>query len=451
MIGGVGVAVVVGRPNVGKSALFNRLVGAQRAIVDDVPGVTRDRLVAVASHGDRRFLCVDTGGFHADPGRSGALAAQVRETALAAVEEGDVIVCVVDGQSGALPDDVALVRLLMRTGKPLVIAVNKLDVPSQDALLADFHRAGVAEVIGTSAAHRRGITELLEAVVAKLPDTPVEPAPPDGATRVALIGRPNVGKSSLLNRLCGEERALVSPEPGTTRDIVDTRIVLEGRPYVFVDTAGIRRRGRITDRIERHGAVRALAALERADVVLLVLDASEGMTEQDARLAGRALEAGRAVVLVANKWDLVEQDARRAAAQRRALTSGHPGLAHLPVVPVSALHGDGVERLLATLRRVERSFDRVFQTATLNRALQAAVREHAPASVRGRAPRIFYATQTRRRPPEVTVFVSDPGDVPAAYRRYLANRFSEAFGLAGVALRVTCRRRRAERERAARR
>jgi GTPase len=189
MTGGVGVVVVVGRPNVGKSALFNRLVGAQRAIVDDVPGVTRDRLVAVASHGDRRFLCVDTGGFHADPDRSGALSAQVRETALAAVEEGDVIVCVVDGQSGALPDDVALVRLLMRTGKPLVIAVNKLDVPSQDALLADFHRAGVAEVIATSAAHRRGITELLDAVVAKLPDTPAEPAPPDGATRVALIGR----------------------------------------------------------------------------------------------------------------------------------------------------------------------------------------------------------------------------------------------------------------------
>jgi GTPase len=197
--------------------------------------------------------------------------------------------------------------------------------------------------------------------------------------------------------------------------------------------------------------VRALAALERADVVLLVLDASEGMTEQDARLAGRALEAGRAVVLVANKSDLVEQDARTAAARRTALTRGHPGLAHLPVVPVSALHGDGVERLVATLRRVERSFDRVFQTATLNRALQAALREHGPASVRGRAPRIFYATQTRRRPPEVTVFVSDPSDVPTAYRRYLANRFSEAFGLSGVALRVTCRRRRAERERAARR
>lgn len=451
MIGGVGVVVVVGRPNVGKSALFNRIVGAQRAIVDDVPGVTRDRLVAPASHGGRRFLCVDTGGFHADPDRPGALATRVRETALGAVEDADVIVCVVDGQTGVLPDDVALVRLLKRTGKPLVIAVNKLDVPSQDTLLADFHRAGVAEVMATSAAHRRGIPELLDAVVAKLPPTPAEAAAADAATRVALIGRPNVGKSSLLNRLCGEERALVSPEPGTTRDVVDTRIVLEGRPYVFVDTAGVRRRGRITDPIERHGAVRALAALERADVVLLVLDASEGMTEQDARLAGRALEAGRAVVLVANKWDLVADAAGTATARRAALTSGHPGLAHLPVAPVSALRGEGLQRLVAVLHRVERSFDRVLQTATLNRALQAALREHAPASVRGRAARIFYAAQTRRRPPEVTLFVSDPSSVPTAYRRYLANRLTEAFDLSGVALQVACRRRRPERGRPARR
>jgi GTP-binding protein len=451
VIGGVGLVVIVGRPNVGKSALFNRIVGAQRAIVDDVPGVTRDRLVAPVAHGCRRFLCVDTGGFHAQPDRAAALGARVRETALAAVAEADVIVCVVDGQAGALPDDVALVRLLLRTGKPLVIAVNKLDVPSQDALLADFHRAGVAEVIATSAAHRRGISELLDAVVAKVPATPTEAPAPDDATRVALIGRPNVGKSSLLNRLCGEERALVSPEPGTTRDVVDTRVVLDGRPYVFVDTAGVRRRGRVTDPIERHGAVRALAALERADVVLLILDATDGMTEQDARLAGRALEAGRGVILVANKWDLVPDDVRRAIVRRSALTRAHPGFAHLPVVPVSALQGDGLERLPPALRQVERSFDRVFQTASLNRALQAALREHGLTSGRRRAARVFYATQTRRRPPEVTVFVSDPGDVPAAYRRYLAKRLAEAFDLSGVALRLTCRRRRSEREQAARR
>jgi GTP-binding protein len=342
-----------------------------------------------------------------------------------------------------VPDDVGLARLLMRTGKPLVVAVNKLDVPSQDVQLADFHQLGT-ELVSTSAAHRRGLTELLDAVTARLPAAPAEPAAPDGATRIALVGRPNVGKSSLLNRLCGQERALVSAEPGTTRDTIDTRIEVAGRPYVVIDTAGIRRRGRITDRIEGHGAVRALAALERADVVLVVLDASEGMTDQDARLAGRALEAGRGVVIVANKWDLVARDRRAAASAREALTRAHPGLQQLPVVLVSALSGEGVEALFPVVRRVERSFERELQTAALNRALQAAVQEHAPPSPGGRAVRLFYATQTARRPPEVAVFVSDPAAVPAAYRRYLANRFAAAFGLSGIALRVVCRRRRPE-------
>jgi GTP-binding protein len=446
MIGGVAVVVVVGRPNVGKSALFNRMVGTSRAIVDDLPGVTRDRLVAPASHAERRFLCVDTGGFHADPERGGAaLGARVRETALRAIDDADVVVCVVDGQAGVLPDDVALLRLFARTGKPVVVAVNKLDVPSQDGQVADFHRAGAREVIGTSAAHRRGIAELLDAVVARLPVAPVAPAAPDGATRVALVGRPNVGKSSILNRLCGDERALVSSEPGTTRDTIDTTLTLDGRPYVLIDTAGIRRRGRVTDRVEKHGAVRALAALERADVILLVIDASEGMTDQDARLTGRALEAGRGVVVVANKWDLVARDRRGAAALRESVAGAHPGLAHLPVVPLSATTGEGIERLLPVLRRVERSFDRELQTATLNRVLQAAVREHAPASVQGRPPRLLYATQTGRRPPEVTVFVSEPTAVATAYRRYLANRFTTAFDVTGIAMRVVCRRSRPER------
>jgi len=238
MIGGVGVVVIVGRPNVGKSALFNRLVGSQRAIVDDVPGVTRDRLVAVASHAGRRFLCIDTGGFHAGADRAGSLAERVRGAALAAIEDADVIVCVVDGQAGALPDDTALVRLIARAGKPLVMAVNKLDVPSQDVQMADFHGSGAEELLAVSAAHRRGLPELLDAVTARLPAAPVEPASTEGVTRMALVGRPNVGKSSLLNRLCGEERALVSPEPGTTRDVIDTPLTIDERAYLLLDTAG---------------------------------------------------------------------------------------------------------------------------------------------------------------------------------------------------------------------
>jgi GTP-binding protein len=330
---------------------------------------------------------------------------------------------------------------LARSGKPLVVAVNKLDRPDDDVRLLEFHATGVTDLAATSAAHRRGIGDLLDAVVQHLPPSHAEAAPTN-ATRVGLIGRPNVGKSSLFNRLCGSDRALVSPEPGTTRDTIDTTVSIGGRPYVFVDTAGIRRRGRVTDRVERHGAVRALAVLERCDLVLLVLDATEGMTDQDARLTGRALEAGRAVILVANKSDLLPASPRAPVVAREAVAAAHPGLAQLPLIAVSAVTGEGIESLDPMLRRVERSYDRVLQTATLNRALQAAIADHAPASSKGRPVRFFYATQTGRRPPEVTVFTSDPALVPASYRRYLSNRLGDAFGVTGVPLRVVCRPRR---------
>jgi GTP-binding protein len=445
VIGGVAVVALLGRPNVGKSALFNRIVGAQRAIVDDVPGVTRDRLVAAAAHAGRRFLCIDTGGFHADVSQKDAsLAARVREAALAAAEDADVLVCVVDGQAGLLPDDEALVRLLERTGRPLVLAVNKIDVPQQEDRALEFHRTGAARLVATSAAHRRGLGALLDAVTAALPPALAEPSDTEGASRLALIGRPNVGKSSLLNRLCGAERALVSPEPGTTRDTIDTLIERDGRRYLLLDTAGIRRRGRVTDRIERHGAVRALAALERTHVALVVLDASAGMTDQDARLIGRALEAGRALVLVANKWDLVPAEARTAAAFREAVRGAHPGLADLPLAPLSALTGEGVDRLWAIVHRVEKAYDRSIPTATLNRGLRAAVNAHEPPTDHGRAVRFLYATQTGRRPPEITIFSSNPAAVAGAYRRYLSNRLGAAFGLDGIPLRLVFRRRHGE-------
>jgi len=445
VIGGVAVVALLGRPNVGKSALFNRIVGSQRAIVDDVPGVTRDRLVAPAEHAGRRFLCIDTGGFHADVARRDvSLTARVRETALAAAEEADVLVCVADGQAGLLPDDEALVRLLARSGRPLVVAVNKIDVPSQDDRLLEFHRTGATHLVATSAAHRRGIDTLLEAVTATLPPAPCEPSHGEGAARLALIGRPNVGKSSLLNRLCGAELALVAAEPGTTRDTIDTLLTVEGRSYLLLDTAGIRKRGRVTDRIERHGAVRALAALERTDVALVVLDASAGMTDQDARLIGRGLEAGRAVVVVANKWDLLAPEQRTAAVFRETVRGVHPGLAELPLAPVSALTGEGVERLWAIIRRVERAYERSIPTPTLNRDLQAAVKDHAPPTDRGRAVRFLYATQTGRRPPEITIFSSNPTAVAGSYRRYLSNRLSAAYGLEGIPLRLVFRRRHGE-------
>jgi GTPase len=440
--GSLPVVAIVGRPNAGKSTLFNRIVRARRAIVDDAPGVTRDRVVARAEHGGRAFVCVDTGGFVADTPRDGAaLAAQVRAHALAAVGEADVVVCVLDGVAGLAPADRDTVRLLARASKPVLFAVNKIDTAGREPLAAEFYGAGVDRVFPVSAAHNRGVAELLDEVVARLPPA-AEAAPEDGGTRLALLGRPNVGKSSILNRLLGAERALVAPEAGTTRDHIDTPVRIDGRPYVLIDTAGIRRRGRGNDVLERHGAVRALGMIERTDLVCFVLDAVEGMTDQDARLVGRAWEAGRGVILLANKWDLLSGPRRDVRTFRRALAAAHPAFARLPLLCVSARTGEGLEGLFGVLAQVERSYRATLGTAKLNQVLRAAVDAHTPPSPDGRPVRLFYVTQTRSGPPEVTVFASAPSRLPAAYERYLRTRFVEAFGLVGVPLRVRFRARR---------
>jgi len=437
------VVAIVGRPNVGKSSLFNRVVRARRAIVDDAPGVTRDRVVAPAAHAGRTFLCVDTGGFAAEPPRDrDTLAARVRAQTLAAVAEADCVVCVFDGAEGMTPADREVVQLLRRSGKPVVWAVNKTDTPARDALLHDFHAAGVDELRPVSAAHGRHVPALLDAVVAVLPAATTAGGDGAAGTPLALVGRPNVGKSSLLNRLLGTERVIVTPEPGTTRDAIDTPITVTGRPYVLIDTAGLRRRTLMREPLERHGAVRALGMLARADLVLLVLDAAEGMTDQDAKLVGRAWEAGRGVILVANKWDTVPPAARTPAAFRERIRAVHPAFAELPLLPVSALTGEGVGRIFPLVARVARAYDTELPTPALNRALRTAVAAHAPPSPRGRAIRLLYATQTGRRPPTVTVFASIPEAIPPAYARYLSGHLSERFALLGVPLRLHFRARR---------
>ncbi len=436
------VVAIVGRPNVGKSTLFNRIVRARRAIVDDAPGVTRDRVVARAEHGGRAFLCVDTGGFAAEhPRDAAALAAQVRAQALAAIAEADCVVCVLDGKAGLAPADRDTVRLLARSGRPVLFAVNKLDTAGHEAQAAEFYAAGVERLFSVSAAHGRGMDELLDAVVARLPP-PADARRQEEGTRLALIGRPNVGKSSLLNRLLGTEQALVAPQPGTTRDAIDTPVRIDGRPFVLIDTAGIRRRGRGRDVLERHGAVRALGTIERSDLVGVVLDAAEGMTEQDARLVGRAWEAGRGVLLLANKWDLLSGPVRDVRRFRRAQAAAYPAFAGLPLLCVSARTGEGIEGIFGALAQVERSYHAALATPELNRTLRAAVAAHTPPSPDGRPVRLFYVTQTATAPPEVTVFASAPSRIPVAYQRYLRTRFAEAFGVVGVPLRVRFRARR---------
>jgi len=446
---GLPVVAIVGRPNVGKSSLFNRLLGSRRAIVDDAPGVTRDRVTARASYGGRSFVLVDTGGFSAEAPRDGAtMAARVHAQALAAMDEADCLVCVLDGQAGIVAEDRDVVRLLRRSGKPVLWVVNKIDTAGRDALLADFWSAGVAEPFAVSAAHGRGIGELRSAILAALPE---RSAPPAGArgTRLALLGRPNVGKSSLLNRLLGSERAIVAPEPGTTRDAVDTVITVNGRPYVLVDTAGIRKRGRVQDDLERHGAVRALGQIEGADLALIVLDAADGITDQDARIIGRAWEAGRGVLLLANKWDTVPSARRDATSFRAAATALRPAFAGLPMLCVSARTGEGVTDVFPRVAAVEQAYGATLPTPALNRALRAAVSEHPPQSVRGRVPSLLYATQTGTRPPTVTIFSSNPAAITPAYVRYLATRLRDAFELVGVPLRLSFRARSTNERRAA--
>jgi len=440
---GLPVVAIVGRPNVGKSTLFNRIVGARRAIVDDAPGVTRDRVVAAATHAERPFLCVDTGGIAAEPPRDrAALVARVREQTLTAIAEADCVVCVFDAAAGLLPEDRETARLLRRSGKPVVWAVNKIDAPGRDALLHDFHGVGAEPLIAVSSAHGRGVQELLDAVVAALPERGAPAADGRGGARLALVGRPNVGKSSLLNRLLGAERAIVAPEAGTTRDAIDTPVTVDGRPYVLIDTAGIRRRGKIHEPLERHGAVRALGMLARSDLVLIVLDAAEGMTDQDARLVGRAWEAGRGIVLVANKWDLVPPARRDATTFREQLAAAHPGFARLPLVAVSAQTGEGLGEIFPAVARVEHGYAATLPTPALNRALEAAVAATPAPSPGGRALRFFYAAQTGHRPPAVAVFASRPDLVPPAYARYLTTRLADAFKLVGVPLRLQLRARR---------
>jgi GTP-binding protein len=435
------VVAIVGRPNVGKSTLFNRIVGAKRAIVDDAPGVTRDRVMAPASYAGRPFLCVDTGGFLAEmPRDRTSVDAQVRAQALTAVEDADAIVCVLDGQAGLAPVDRQVVRLLARRAKPLFVAVNKADGPGRDALVHDFHALGVPELYAVSAAHNRGLDVLLDAVTRPFPTG--EPVDDRQATRLALMGRPNVGKSSILNRILGSERTLVSARPGTTRDTIDTPIMVGSRPYVLIDTAGIRRRSRVEDSLEGHGAVRALGVLSRTDLVLVVLDAREGLTDQDARIVGRALTAGRATILLANKWDMVAGPDRDVRRFREGLRSAQPGFADLPILCVSATTGEGMDGLFGLVETVERRYRAVLATPALNRALKAATSAHTPPSPGGRPLRLFYATQTAASPPEVTVFTSSPGAVPPDYTRFLANRFTESFDLAGVPIRLRYRPRR---------
>jgi len=437
---------IVGRPNVGKSTLFNRFAGRRRALVDDVPGLTRDRIAQSIEVGGRRVLVVDTAGFEAAP--EGSLAAAVQKQARAAVRDADAILFVVDGLAGLLPEDESIARELRKSRRPIALLVNKIDTPRHEPRAAEFHRLGFARTRTMSAEHGRGAWDALEEIAAELPpgDEAAEPDEAD-AVRIAVVGRPNVGKSSLVNRLLGEERMVVSDEGGTTRDAVDTRLERPDGVYVLVDTAGIRRRGR-RDRVgEGPSALAALRSLERADVALVVTDASAGITDLDVNVLGLAREAGCATAIVLNKWDLcakepaAEREHRREAVARRLRFAPD-----VPMAAVSALSGSRVTTLLPLARKLAVAGRTRIATADLNRWLAEATHAHEPAmaqrGTRRRPLKMLYVTQTGVRPPSFVIFCSDPTGVAESYRRYLEKRLRDRFALAGTPIRITLRGRR---------
>jgi len=433
---------IVGRPNVGKSTLVNRIVGGRRAIVEERPGVTRDRKELVAEWNGRTFTVVDTGGWlpeGVDTSDPTALTRQVSKQAERAMGNADVVVLVVDGVVGIAEEDDRVARLLRTTDTPVLVAVNKVDDQRREADVWGFSRLGLGEPFPVSALHGRGSGDLLDAIVDALPAEVEEVVEEDdGIFSVAIVGRPNVGKSTLFNRLVGDERTVVHDLPGTTRDSIDTLVETEDGPLRFVDTAGMRRRAKIDEATEYYGLVRALESVDRSDAALLVIDATVGVTHQDQRLAERIDAAGTVVVIVLNKWDQITDPDERLQVQAD-VADRLAFLAYAPVLKISALTGKSVVRVLPALRQAEEAYHARIPTAALNRLIQEAQTQHPPPPVRRHRPRLLYAVQGASDPPTFTIFATH--ELPPTYVRYLERRLREAFDLGPTPIKLRIRRR----------
>ena len=443
-VSGLPIVAVVGRPNVGKSTLFNRLARAKAAIVHDEPGVTRDRHYADTTAFGRAYTLIDTGGFdpESDDRMKSGIAAHVR----AAIAEADVIVFLTDANLTSA--DRAAVALLRAAKKPVLFVSNKADTHEKDADAFELYRLGVDKVLPISALHGRGIGDLESAIVAALPPASEPGAATDErVTRIAIVGKPNAGKSSLLNRILGEDRMLVDPEPGTTRDAIDTLVTRGDRRYVFIDTAGIRRKGKVTkaeDTFESMSVLQAIRAIERADLVVLVCDANEGVAEQDAKILGLAEDRGRAMVIALNKSDLLSREAmKRAEELARAKISFVP---YVPVVVLSAKTGRGVGALVTKVDAVKTAFTQRIPTGELNRFFAEVLDTRPPPTMGGRAPRLFYITQAESAPPTFIIIASSPESVHFSYQRFVSNQLRKRFGFEGAPLRIFYKGRRREKK-----
>ncbi len=431
------IVAIVGRPNVGKSTLFNRLAGGRIAIVDDRPGVTRDRLYFDTEWQNTVMTIVDTGGIDLVEEESTILG-QVRLQAAIAMEEADAIVFVVDGQVGLTAEDEALAVLLRRTKKPVIVCVNKTDNFVNNFNAVEFYSLGFGEPIAVSSLHGMNTGDLLDAVVKELPDTGEEFREPD-VIRIAVIGRPNVGKSSLVNAIIGQNRTIVSDMAGTTRDAIDTPFKANGQNYIIVDTAGMRKRKNVEEGPERYSVIRALRAVDRSDVVLIVIDGSTGLTEQDKKIAGYADEAGRGLILVINKWDLIEKDQNTMHRMEKQLRQELGFLAYAPILFISALTKQRVSKLPELVSFVAEQQNHRVTTSVLNDVISQAVQLNPAPTDKGRRLKIFYCTQAGVKPPNFIFFVNEPELMHFSYLRYLENQIRKNFGFEGTPIRMTVR------------
>ncbi len=432
------VVAIVGRPNVGKSTIFNRIVGERVAIVEDEPGVTRDRIYSSAEWLNYDFNIIDTGGIEMS---DEPLLVQIRSQAEIAIQEADVIIFLTDGREGVTAADEEVAKLLYKADKPVVLAVNKIDNPEMHELIYDFYTLGFGEPYPVSGAHGRGLGDLLDAVAKHFPKEYGNDYDED-VIKFCLIGRPNVGKSSLVNAILGEERVIVSDIPGTTRDAVDTFVTIDGQDYVVIDTAGMRKKGKIYERTEKYSVLRALKAIERSDVVLVVLDGAEGIVEQDKKIAGYAHEAGRAVVIVVNKWDAVEKDENTMREFEELIRREFLFLDYAPIVFLSAKTKRRLHTLIPMINLAAENHVRRVETSVLNDVIMDAVAMNPPPMEKGKRLKIYYTTQVAVKPPTFVFFVNVPELVHFSYERFLENRIRDAFGFEGTPIKVIFRERR---------
>jgi len=440
---GAPLVAIVGRPNVGKSALFNRLTRTRRALVEEVAGTTRDRIYGWFDWRGRHVRLVDTGGVEgpeADP-----FSALIREQVLEAIQEADAIVFVVDAAEGVTAADEAIVDLVRRSTRPVLLAANKADRRQSQSNVADLYALGLGEPVSISAYHGHGVGDLMDRILEVVPEA--EAPPREERLRIAVVGRPNVGKSSLVNAILGQPRVMVSDLPGTTRDAIDTPFEFEGTPMLLVDTAGIRRRGKIERGVERHSVQQAEHAIDRADIVFLLVDQGEPTVAQDTHIAGYVIGQGKGLVIVVNKWDLAEDRSDRHAFARRVDRRYH-FIQWAPVQFTSAVTGEGVRDLLELAVHIDQVRRRRVQTSELNLVVHRAMAEHGPPTIRGKRLKVMYATQAEVAPPTFVFFVNDPELLHFSYRRFLENRVRAAFGFEGTAIRMVFRRRSADRHEA---